>query len=273
MGVNWFILNKALYLADKLDYHGLSEQDIFDVTRLVSFTLGLKHEDRSVDEWNALLSNGDAPNSDITVFLMSAMCSWAPDRTVFDNNCLLLPNIDNLTETEANRLSVLEQRSRRAAIDVISLDFPDGILNSCTKLSERIFCTLLSRFCHSEIEDKLDEWYNFTNLKDDSALQTLTDFCCNISLRENRAWDRAKLMARACHERNVWFSVMRRADAQASIPDSLANEVLLEADAYPSSFVAIAERSANEQIGRSMKPIAEIAVAQGWFGADGLPEI
>jgi hypothetical protein len=272
-GVNWFILSKALYLADKLDFHGLSEQDVFDVTKLVSFTIGLKHGDRSVDEWNALLSNGDAENPDVTVFLMSAMCSWAPDRTVFDNNCLLLPNIDNLPETEANRLSVIERRSRRAQIDVISSDFPDGILNSCKKLSERVFCTLLSRFCRSEIEDKLDEWYNFTSFKDDSALQTLTDFCFDISLRENRDWDRAKLMARACHERNVWFNVMRRADTQANIPDSLAHEVLLEAGTYPSSFVALAERSANEQIGRSMKPIAEIAVAQGWFGADGLPEI
>lgn len=272
-GINWFVLSKALFLVNSMKFERLSGQGVFDVTRLVSFTLDLKNGDRSVDEWNALLSCGDALNSDVNVFLLSAMCSWAPDRTVFSSQCLLLSSIDNLSEKDATRLIVINQYSRRAAIDVINSDFPHGILSSCTKLSERFFSTLLSRFSKSEIEDKLDEWYSFTKFEDDSALQNLTDFCFNISVRENRDWDRAMLMARECYERDVWFIVRNKSGAQENIPDSVAQEVLLEADTYPSAFVAIAERSVTEQIGRSMKPIAEIAVSEGWFGVDGLPEI
>lgn len=272
-GINRFVLNNILFLTDKLAVKNISRDVDLDVTRMISFTLSLKHDDHSVQHWNALLSNKDMENSDIKLFLLSAMCSWAPDQTVFDDTCSLLGNIDKLTKREANRLNVIDHRSSSANSDVINLNFPDGILNTCAKLSERVFCTLLSKFSRSEVEAKLNEWFNIIEFEDDSALELVTEFCIEISLRENRDWDRAMLMARTCHERNIWLRILQRPDQQANFPDKLADEVLLAPNTYPSSIVALAERSANERIGRSMEPIAEIAIAQGWFGADGLPEV
>lgn len=272
-GLNWFIFEKALLVANMIECGERSHVDEFAPTRLLSFALGLKCGELPSSVWKELIENANAVGSDFKVFIISAMLSWSSDSTIFDKSEEFVRTIGSLSEFEVDRLIVLRPESKKPHLDILPLRLPENLLNDKPGLRERIFRVLYPRLDKLEVEKKLEDWFQFKNFESSSTLRLMADFCLMISLTEKRDWPRTLLLARECGQRNIRIHGPHFEGEQDSVPEEYAHEILNDSEDFPVSLVTMAERTINNKIGRDMKPIAEIAIARQWFDADGFPEI